>query len=106
MGTKLPSPSCGRCAAIPLRNTARSSALSFHDLRAMSITKHREKQDILPQPGIRTWRGCQPSSLPCVHPRNPIRPQENRSFGRESHGFARKFESLRRLRLPLVSCPV
>ena len=71
----------------------------------MSTIHHRGKQDAIPQQGMRTLRGGNVASLPCGQSSTLLNPRAYRHFGRDSHGIARTFESLRRLRLSLVSCP-
>ena len=75
----------------------------------MSMTNDRGKPVAIPQPGIRTRRGRLAFPIPRGLDNEPyfeqIKPRANKHSGRKRHGIARALESLRGMRLPLVSRP-
>ena len=120
MGTKLPF--CSSWAGEPCPPIHRTlRCLSCQRLRAQSMTHQRSRRNAFPQPGVRTRHGgtiisatrtlnglrqtghvfaC---SLSYGEMRIQVEPWAYPTLGRDRHGFARSFEGLRGLRLPLVS---
>jgi hypothetical protein len=78
--------------------------MSFQDLCATSMTKFRGKQIAIPQQGKRHLHGEAAFPLPCALQQQTDKARANFFFVLEKcHGIARAIESLRGVRLLVVS---